>query len=115
MDLEPPSDRVILKPHPPETETAGGILLPEIAQEQSLFATVLAVGEGLAHPVHPTARIPLGLHECSGCDYPLHGSGRHEVQPGDVVLMPRFSGTEIDYDGSTVVSILASELLAVVT
>lgn len=106
--LEPPSDRVIVRPHDPESER-NGILLPEIAQEASQYATVLAVGEGLYFPEGgQDKRVPLGVH----------ADGPDELRilcPGDVVVMPRFNGTEIDYDGETVVSILASELLAVVT
>lgn len=108
--LEPPADRVILRPHPPAEQTSFGLVLAEVAQEKSLYATVLAVGADL----QPTDDgLPkLGVHRARDlAGLPL----LRMMGPGDVVVMPRYGGTEIDWDGEVVVSILASELLAVVT
>ena len=96
--LTPPSDRVILRQRAPEERTAGGVYLPETAQEDSLFCEVVAVG---------TEKVAQGTVERLP----------HDMRPGDVVIIPRGAGgTEITMeDGDTVISILAEQVLAVVT
>ncbi len=46
MNIKPLSDKVVLKLLDPEEKTAGGIILPDEAQEESHLAEVIAVGEG---------------------------------------------------------------------
>jgi co-chaperonin GroES (HSP10) len=118
--LEPPSDRVLLRQRPPEERTAGGVYLPEIAQEDSLFCEVVAVGKGKTYPAivnddFPEAHVRVGLGQYV---VPTQGPLTHYdwLAPGDVVVIPRHAGgTEIDYDGETLISILAEQVLAVVT
>lgn len=93
--LDPPADRVLLRQHAAETETGFGLVIPENVAERPLRATVLAVGAG-----------------------PIDSSGRQHpigLSVGDVVLIPKYGGTEIEYEGEgegAVISILASEILA---
>lgn len=44
--LEPLDDCVIVRVRPPESETKGGIYLPEVARRPTLDGEVLAVGPG---------------------------------------------------------------------
>ena len=46
MTLKPLADRVLVKNDKAETKTAGGIIIPEVAQEKTQTATVIAVGPG---------------------------------------------------------------------
>ena len=46
MKIKPLSDKVVLKLLDPQEKTAGGIILPDEAQEESHLAEVIAVGEG---------------------------------------------------------------------
>lgn len=124
MDLIPPADRVIVRQLPPESRTAFGLELPETAQQDSLRAVVLAVGEGKRYPASETPNMmyPLGEHPSLQEDYDDNGAFAGDawylvgLEPGDEVILPRHSGgTEITLEGGeTVISILASDLLAVV-
>jgi chaperonin GroES len=46
MNLRPLGDRIIVRRHPEETKTAGGIVLPDTAKKKPQKGTVLAVGPG---------------------------------------------------------------------
>jgi chaperonin GroES len=46
MKLRPLGDRLIVKRHPEETKTAGGIVLPDAAKKKPQKGTVVAVGPG---------------------------------------------------------------------
>lgn len=135
MNLIPPDDRVILRQLPAETRTAFGLELPEQAREHPLRATVLAVGRGTLHPtgeyqgpthfdpvIGDAAHIPLGLYWQLQEDYDDDGAFVGDawylvpIEPGDEVVIPRYGGTEIESEeGETLISILASEVLAVVS
>ena len=44
LTAEPLHARIIVERFEPETETEGGIKLPDIAQQQNSWATVIAIG-----------------------------------------------------------------------
>lgn len=119
MTFIPPADRVLLRQADPEVTTAAGLVIPEIAQERPLRATVLAVGAGVRHPATGKV-IPLGEHVSLEEDYDDTGKFvgdawyLRQLEIGDEVVIPRYGGTEIEAaDGSgVVISILASEILA---
>lgn len=46
MALKPIADRVIVRREAPEQKTAGGILLPDAAQNKPQRGTIIAVGPG---------------------------------------------------------------------
>lgn len=116
-DLTPPADRVICRQLPPDEETAFGLVIPEVAREKPLRAEVLAVGEGTPHPTSGVP-VPLGQYLNLGEDYTAEGEPDGDawwlerIAPGDVVVLPPYGGTEIDWEGETVISILGSEILA---
>jgi len=51
MNLTPLADRVIVRRVASETQTQGGIFIPDGAAEKANQGTVLAVGPGKRHPV----------------------------------------------------------------
>ena len=46
LSLRPLDDRIVVQPEAAETTTAGGIVLPDSAQEKPLRGQVVAVGPG---------------------------------------------------------------------
>lgn len=45
--LQPIHEKLIVKPFPAETETAGGIIIPDNVQQRPSKALVVAVGKGV--------------------------------------------------------------------
>src|ERR1044072_646913 len=93
MALQPLHDRIIVEAAAKEQTTAGGIILPDTAQEKPQRGTVLAVGPG--------KRLD------SGQLAPV------DVKAGDVVLYGKYSGTEVTVDGKDYVIIRAEDVLGV--
>lgn len=94
MKLVPVGEKVILRRLAAETSTAGGIVLPESAQERPRQGRVLSVGDGRILP--------------DGTRAPL------QVSEGDRVLFAAYAGTEVVIDGETLLILAESEILAVV-
>jgi len=95
IKMKPLGDRVIVEPLEQEETTASGIILPETAKEKPQQGTVLAVGSGRMDD--EGKRLPM------------------DVKVGDVVLFPKYGGTEIKLEGTRKVMIMKeSELLAII-
>ena len=94
MNLKPLHDRIIVEAAAKEEKSAGGIILPDTAQEKPLKGNVLAVGPG--------KRLD------SGTLAPM------DVKTGDTVIYGKYSGTEVTVDGSDYVILRAEDILAVV-
>jgi len=93
MALQPLHDRIVVEAAAKEQTTAGGIILPDTAQEKPQRGTVLAVGPGKR--LDSGAIAPVG------------------VNVGDTVLYGKYSGTEVTVDGTDYVIIRADEILAI--
>lgn len=93
MNITPLHDRIIVKAAEKEQVSAGGIILPDSAQEKPLRGEVLAVGPG--------KRLD------SGTLAPV------DVKKGDVVLYGKYSGTEVTVGGVDYVILRADDILAV--
>lgn len=72
---KPLQDRVIVTATPPETQTAGGIIIPDGAAEQQNKGYIMAVGP----KVGVNGGVPL--------------------KPGDLVAYAQYGGTEIEHEG----------------
>jgi len=94
MKLKPLYDRVVVRKAEMEQKTAGGIILPDTAKEESQIGDVIAVGEGK-------------LLE-NGEIRPL------KVEVGDKVLYSKYAGNEIEIDGEKLLVIREEDILAVV-
>ena len=73
--------------------TAGGIVLPDSAQQRPQQGRVLSVGDGRL--------LPDGTR------------GHHQVREGDRVLFGRYSGTEVTFNGEELLIMSENEILAI--
>lgn len=91
--IRPLGEKILVKRLDAETMTAGGIVLPDSAQEKPKEGTVLAVGDGklLADGTR----------------------GEFQVAAGDVVLFTSYAGTEIKIDGDEYMLMDESDVLAI--
>jgi chaperonin GroES len=94
LSLKPLGDRVVIEPIEQEEVTAGGIMLPDTAKEKPQKGKILAVGPGTRNDAGE--RVAL------------------DVSVGDVVLFAKYAGTEIKLDGSKVLVLRESDILAIV-
>ena len=93
MKLRPLQDRVLVRRVEPETKTAGGIFIPDTAQEKPTEGEVVAVGPGTR-----------------GDDGKLHPL---DVKPGDRVLFGKWSGSEVKLDGEDLMMMKESDIMGV--
>ena len=94
MSLRPLQDRVLVRRIEPEAKTAGGIIIPDTAQEKPAEGEVIAVGPG--------ARDERGV---------LHAL---EVRAGDHVLFGKWSGSEVKLDGEDLMVMKESDLIGII-
>ena len=94
MSFRPLQDRVLVRRIEQEEKTAGGIIIPDTAQEKPMEGEVVACGPG--------ARAETGKIT------PL------DVKPGDRILFGKWSGTEVKIDDGDFVIMKESDLLGVV-
>lgn len=94
MTLHPLQDHVLIRRVEPEGKTAGGIIIPDTAREKPVEGDVIAVGPG--------------ARDAQGKQWPL------DVEPGDRVLLGKWSGSEIRLDGEDLVVVKESDILGVV-
>ena len=94
MKLRPLHDRVLIRRVDPEAKTAGGIIIPDTAQEKPMEGEVVAVGPG--------ARDANGV---------LHAL---DVKNGDRVLFAKWSGSEFKLDGEDLMIMKESDVMGIV-
>jgi chaperonin GroES len=92
--IRPLGDRVVVKVVK-EEKTAGGLLLPDTAQEKPQTGEILAVGPG--------KMLDNGTRQAV------------DVTVGDKVLFAKYSGTEVKLDGETYLLLSEKDLLGVVS
>jgi chaperonin GroES len=93
MKLRPLQDRVLVRRVEPETKTAGGIFIPDTAQEKPTEGEVVAVGPG--------------TRDEAGKLYPL------DVRAGDRVLFGKWSGSEVKLDGEDLMIMKESDIMGI--
>jgi len=94
MGFRPLHDRVLVKRLESEEKTAGGIILPDSAQEKPSEGEVVAVGSGSKAE--------------DGSVTPL------DVKAGDKVLFGKWSGTEVKVDGDDLLIMKESDIMGVI-
>lgn len=92
INIRPLDDRVVVEPMAAEQTTAGGIVLPDAAQEKPQRGTVVAVGPGKL----------LDSGE----------RGELSVSVGDEVIFGKYGGTDIEVNGVDVKILRESDILA---
>ena len=93
MKFRPLADRVVIKRVKEENKSAGGIIIPDTAQEKPQEGEVVAVGPG--------ARDESGQRIAP------------EVKAGDRILFGKWSGTEIKVDGEELLIMKESDIMGV--
>lgn len=94
MKLVPLGEKVVVKRLDAEEITAGGIVLPDTAQEKPQQGRVLSVGDGRLL---------------------ANGSrAKHQVSEGDRVLFSRYSGTDVVVDGEDLLIMDEADVLALI-
>ncbi len=93
MQFRPLHDRVVIEPLDREEKTAGGIIVPDTAQEKPMRGKVLATGPGARD--EDGARLPL------------------ELKQGDTVLYGKYSGTEVKIDDKEVLIMRESDVMGI--
>jgi len=86
IKIEPLGARVLVLPVEGESQTSGGVLLPETAKEKPQQGTIEAVGDSEEMTT--------------------------DLKVGDLVLFPKYTGTEIKYEGKTYLLMSEEDVLA---
>src|SRR3970040_939371 len=94
MKFRPLHDRVVVRRLEEDTKTAGGIIIPDTAKEKPMQGEVIAVGPG-------------GRDE-SGKLIPI------ELRPGDLLLVGKWSGTDVKLNGEELLIVKESDVLGVI-
>jgi len=94
MKFRPLHDRVLVKRVEQEEKTAGGIIIPDTAQEKPMEGEIVAAGPG--------------TRKDDGTVVPL------DVKDGDRVLFGKWSGTEVKIDGQELLIMKESDLLGII-
>jgi chaperonin GroES len=94
MKFRPLHDRVVVKRIDAEAKSAGGIIIPDTAQEKPSQGEVVAVGPG-------------GRDE-AGKLIPI------DIKVGDRVLFGKWSGTEVKIDGQDLLIMKESDVMGIV-
>ena len=94
MNIQPLHDRIVVAAAAKESKSAGGIILPDSAQEKPLSGKVLAVGPGKTLDSGTTVK--------------------PEVKRGDTVLYGKYAGTEVTVGGKDYVILRGDDVLGIV-
>ncbi len=93
MKIRPLADRVIVKRLEAESVTAGGIVLPDSAQEKPQRGKVVSVGAG---KILDDGKL-----------------GKMQVKKGNSVLFSSYAGSEVKIDGKEYLIMSESDIMAI--
>jgi chaperonin GroES len=94
MKFRPLHDRVVVERIDQSEKSAGGIIIPETAQEKPMEGRIVAAGPGAKSE--------------DGTLSPL------DVQVGDRVLFGKWSGTEVKIDGEELLIMKESDIMGII-
>ena len=94
MKFRPLHDRVVVEALEAEAKTAGGVIIPDTAQEKPQEGKVISVGPGVR-----------------GDDGNISAL---DVKKGDRVLYGKWSGTEIKVDGKDFLIMKESDIMGII-
>ena len=89
MKVKPLGDRVMVKLEKNEAKTAGGIIIPDTAQEKTQQGVVVEVGPGTEKE-------------------------QITVKPGQKVMYDKYAGTQIKIDGVEHLIVKMADIIAIV-
>ncbi len=87
MKVKPLSDRVLIKSEKMEEKTAGGIFIPQTAQEKTQTGVVVEIGDD---------------------------KDMIKVKPGEKVMYDKYAGTSVTIDGEEHLLLHMSDVLAII-
>lgn len=93
MQFRPLHDRVVIEALDQEEKTAGGIIVPDTAQEKPMRGKVLVTGPGARG--EDGALLPMA------------------VKKGDTVLYGKYSGTEVKIDDKDVLIMREADVMGI--
>ena len=94
MNFRPLHDRVVIRRLNAEEKTAGGIIIPDTAQEKPMEGKVVAVGPGARNEAGQIVAL--------------------DVHAGDRVLFGKWSGTEMKLDGKELLIMKESDIMGII-
>jgi chaperonin GroES len=94
VKFRPLHDRVVIRRLDAEEKSAGGIIIPDTAQEKPMEGEVVAAGPGARNEQGHIVAL--------------------EVKAGDRILFGKWSGTEVKLDGEELVIMKESDIMGVV-
>ncbi len=94
INIKPLDDRILVEQCDAEETTAGGIVLPDSAQEKPQRGKIVAVGPG--------RMLDSGER------------GKPSVKVGDEVFYGKYAGSDVDISGKKYVILKESDVLAVI-
>ncbi len=94
MNFKPLHDRVLVRRVEQDVKTAGGVIIPDTAQEKPMEGEVISVGSG--HKAEDGSVTPL------------------DVKAGDSILFGKWSGTEVKFDGEDLLIMKESDILGII-
>lgn len=93
MTFRPLHDRIVVKRITADEKTAGGIIIPDTAQEKPQQGEVIAVGPGARNEHGQIVAL--------------------DVKVGDTVLFGKWSGTEVKIDGQDLLIMKESDVMGI--
>jgi len=92
--IKPLHDRVLIKRSESEAKSAGGIIIPDSAQEKTQMGSVVAVGDGKVLADGTVRAL--------------------KVKAGDRVIFGKYAGSEFSFEGQDYLILKEEELLGIV-
>ncbi|MEE8445321.1 MAG: co-chaperone GroES [Alphaproteobacteria bacterium] len=92
--FKPLHDRVVVEALGAEVKTAGGVIIPDTAQEKPQEGKVISVGPGVRDDDGKYVKL--------------------DVKKGDRVLYGKWSGTEVKIDGKDLLIMKESDIMGIV-
>jgi chaperonin GroES len=94
MKFRPLHDRVVVRRLDAEEKTAGGIIIPDTAQEKPMEGEIIAVGPGARNEQGQIVAL--------------------DVKAGDRILFGKWSGTEVKLDGQELLIMKESDIMGII-
>jgi|SRR5580692_1857290 chaperonin GroES len=94
MKFRPMHDRVVIRRVTAEEKSAGGIIIPDNAQEKPMEGEVIAVGPGVRNEHGQIVAL--------------------DVKAGNRILFGKWSGTEVKLDGEELLIMKESDIMGVI-
>src|SRR3984885_14024893 len=94
VKFRPLHDRVVVRRLAAEEKTAGGIIIPDTAQEKPMEGEIVAAGPGARDEQGKIVAL--------------------EVKDGDRILFGKWSGTEVKLDGEDLLIMKESDIMGII-